>query len=133
MNIQQTSIIKRIIDDLVARYSDNIIAIYGIGSFFDDSLPPNWVKIDLDIIVIVKSLEGIPKQDWTEVRYKKKMLDGYQVWLGFNTVKAYQERDTFNKESFSNYEWSLIDIKHPENSKLVYGKDIRDQLSCTCF
>ena len=32
------------------------------------------------------------------------------------------------KQSFSNYEWSLLDLKLPENSKLLYGQDIRDQL-----
>jgi len=34
-------IVKTIISDLGSRYSDNIIAVYGIGSCFDDSLPPN--------------------------------------------------------------------------------------------
>ncbi|MFX1327831.1 MAG: hypothetical protein ACFE91_06775 [Promethearchaeota archaeon] len=128
MNIQQNPIIKRIIDDLVVRYSDNIIAIYGIGSYFDDFIPPDWKRKDLDLIVIVKSLEGIPKQKWTDIRFKKKQMNGIQIWIGFNTIKAYQNRDTFNKESFSNYEWSLIEIKHSNNSKLLYGKDIRNQL-----
>ena len=126
-------IVKSIISDLLERYSNNIIAIYGIGSYFDDSLPSTWVKNDLDIIVIVKSLEQIPRHPThkTDVRYEKKEIDGYQIWLGFNTINAYQDRYLFNKESFSNYEWSLIELKHPENSKLLYGKDIRDQLPST--
>ena len=131
MNNHQDPILKRILDDLVARYSDNIIAIYGIGSYFDDTLPLKWMKNDLDIVVIVKSIKDIPKQDWTEIRFKKKKINGNQVWLGFNTIEAYQDRYTFNKQSVSNYEWSLIEIKHPENSKLLYGKDIRDQLPNT--
>ncbi|KKK91757.1 hypothetical protein LCGC14_2709710, partial [marine sediment metagenome] len=65
------------------------------------------------------------------MRFKKKKINGNQVWLGFNTIEAYQDRYTFNKQSVSNYEWSLIEIKHPENSKLLYGKDIRDQLPNT--
>ncbi|MFX0023925.1 MAG: hypothetical protein ACFE9S_16480 [Candidatus Hermodarchaeota archaeon] len=128
MSYQQNPILTRVIDDLIGRYSDNIIAIYGIGSFFDDTLPPNWVKNDIDIIVFVKTLESIPKQDWTEVRYKKRVIDEHQVWIGFNTIQAYQDRYSFSKESYSNYEWSLIELSYPENSKLIYGKDIRDQL-----
>ncbi len=131
MNNHQDPILKRILDDLVARYSDNIITIYGIGSYFDDTLPSNWVKNDLDIVVIVKTLKNIPKQDWTEIRYKIKEINGNHAWVGFNTVEVYQDRYTFNKQSVSNYEWSLIEIKHPENSKLLYGKDIRDQIPNT--
>ncbi len=91
MNYHQDRILKRVLDDLVVRYSENIIAMYGIGSYFDDTLPPKWVKNDLDIIVIVKTVEDIPKQDWTEIRYKKKKINGHHVWLGFNTIAAYQE------------------------------------------
>lgn len=80
------------------------------------------------MVVLVKSLDKIPKQDWTEIRFEKKEIDDHQVWLGFNTINAYQNRDNFRKESFSNYEWSLIEFKQPENSKLLYGEDIRDQL-----
>ncbi len=131
MNTHQGRIIKRIVDDLVARYSDNIIVLYGIGSYFDETLPTKWIKNDIDIVVIVKTLQDIPKQDWTEIRYKKKKINKHQVWLGFNTITAFQDKSAFNKESVSNYEWSLIEIKHPENSKLLYGKDIRDQLPST--
>jgi hypothetical protein len=131
VKLHQDPILKRVIDDIVGRYSDQIIAIYGIGSYFDDSLPPNWVKNDLDIIVIVKSLDAIPKKEWTEIRFKKKKIDRHHLWLGFNTIKAYRDNHTFSKQSVSNYEWSLIDIKHPENSKLLHGPDIRDQLPST--
>ena len=54
VNYQQDPILIRIIDDLIGRYSENIIALYGIGTYFDDNLPSNWVKNDIDIIVIVK-------------------------------------------------------------------------------
>ncbi|MFX0040041.1 MAG: hypothetical protein ACFFAB_11945, partial [Candidatus Heimdallarchaeota archaeon] len=69
MNYQQDPILKRIIDDLIGRYLDNIIAIYGIGSYFDKGIPSEWLRNDIDIIVIVKSLEKIPKPDWTDVHY----------------------------------------------------------------
>ena len=131
MNYQQDRILKRIIDDLIGRYSDNIIAIYGIGSYFDKALPSEWLRNDIDIIVIVKSLEKIPKPDWTDVHYKKKQIDGKNLWIGFNTVNSYRDRYSFNKESFSNYEWSLIELKHPENSLMLYGNDIRNQISET--
>ena len=124
----ENAILEEILDDLQKRFSDNIISIFGIGSYFDDSLPKDWIKNDLDIIVIVKSLETIPKPDWTDVRYEKKKIDDHEVWLGFNTLDAYQDKQAFETQSFSNYEWSLLDLKLPENSKLLFGQDIRDQL-----
>ncbi len=121
------ALVNSIVSNLLDRYSSNIIAIYGIGSYFDDSLPPNWMKNDLDIIVIVKLLEEIPKQDWTEIRYEKK-VSGNHVWLGFNIIEALQDKDKFSKESFSNYGWNLLDMKHPENTKLLYGENIQDKI-----
>ena len=103
MNNQHNPIIKRLINDLLTQYSKNIIAIYGIGSNFDDSLPSNWVKNDFDIIIIAKLLTEIPKQDWTDVRYKKLTINGYEVWFGFNTIEAYQDRYRFNKLKVKNY------------------------------
>jgi ribosomal protein L40E len=128
---QKDRIIERVINDLLGRYSDNIIAIYGIGSYFDDALPSNWVKNDIDLVVMVKSLENTPKPEWSDIHFKKKEINGNQVWIGFNTVNGYQDRYSFSKESFSNYEWSLIELKHPENSKMLYGKDVRDQIPGT--
>jgi len=133
VNYQQDPILIRIIDDLIGRYSENIIALYGIGTYFDDNLPSNWVKNDIDIIVIVKSLEKIPKPEWTDIAFKKKEINGYQVWIGFNTINGYQDRYSFSKESYSNYEWSLIELKHPENSNLLYKTDVRDQLPRTDY
>jgi len=121
-------ILEKIIDNLKERFTGNIISIYGIGSYFDDSLPSDWIKKDLDLIVIVRSLKSIPKPDWTEVRYEKKKFDDYEVWLAFNTIDAYQDKEKFEKQSFSNYEWSLLDLKIPDNSILLYGEDIRVQL-----
>lgn len=80
-------IVNSIVSNLMYRYPEIIIAIYRIGSYFDGSVPPNWVKNNLDIIVIVKSLEKIPKQDWTEIRFEKKKVSGNHVWLGFNTIE----------------------------------------------
>ena len=125
---EKNSLVFSIVSDLLNRFPGIIISVYGIGSYFEASLPPNWVKNDLDIIVFVKSLEEIPKQDWTEIRYEKKEVNGTQLWLGFNTLEAYRDKNKFSKESFSNYEWNLIDMKHPENSKLLYGENIQAQL-----
>ena len=49
--------------NLVEKFSENIISIYGIGSFFDRKLPDNWIKNDIDMICIciVKNIEKIPK------------------------------------------------------------------------
>ena len=128
IKVNDNLILKKILDDLEDRFSDNIISVYGIGSYFDDSLPSDWIKKDLDIIVIVQSLEAIPKPDWTEIRYERKKVEDYEVWIAFNTLEAYQNKKTFENQSFSNYEWSLLDLKLPENSIHLYGLDIRGKL-----
>jgi len=57
-------LIEEILNDLESRFSDNIVRVFGLGSYFDQNLPPNWIKNDVDLVVIVNSLEGIPKQDF---------------------------------------------------------------------
>ena len=121
-------LIKEVLDDLKSRFSGNIVSVFGIGSYFDQKLPPNWIKNDVDLIVIVDSLETIPKQDWTNVRYEKKRIEGKEIWIGFNSLKGIKDQEQFQKESFANYEWSLIDIKLPENSALLFGRNVRNEL-----
>lgn len=121
-------ILELIINDLKKDQGNNILSIFGIGSYFDSNLPSDWIQNDIDIIVIVNSLNIIPKQDWTEVRFEKRKIEEIDVWIGFNTIEGLQDKNRFQIESFANYEWSLIDLKSPKNSKLLYGKNIRDQL-----
>ena len=128
MNIQKQPLLKRILDDLKARFSDKIIAIYGIGSYFEDSLPPNWMKNDIDTVIFVESIKNIPNEEWKE-RFKPKKFNGYDVWFLFNTIEGFQDKKKFKKISeAANYEWSLIELKLPENSKFLYGVDIRNKL-----
>lgn len=122
------SLSDEIVSDVINAYSDEIISIYGIGSYFDDTLPSDWIKNDLDLVVIVNSLDNIIKPDWTEVRYEKKQIRDHEVWLGFNTLEGFQNKELFEKQSFSNYKWSLLDLKYTKNSKLLYGQDVREQL-----
>lgn len=119
--------LPKIIEELKKTHSDNLIAIYGIGSFFDKSLPESWKKNDVDIIIIVKSIDKIPKTIWDKRFYSKK-VDEYDVFYGYNTIEMYQNKDKFRKTSGANYEWALIEIKNPNNSELLHGKDIRNQL-----
>ena len=121
-------LIKNVLTDLTSRFSKHIVSVFGIGSYFNDDLPSNWIKNDVDLVVIVDSLEIVPKQEWTNVRYEKKRIDGKEIWMGFNTLEGFKNRDQFRKESFANYEWSLLDLKLPENSILLYGRNLRDQL-----
>ena len=125
---RQDPLIKEVLTDLKSRFSTHIVSVFGIGSYFDENLPPNWIKNDVDLVVIVDSLEIIPKQDWTEVRYEKKLIGDKEIWMGFNTLEGLKNRKPFRKESFANYEWSLLDLKLPENSVLLYGRNIRNQL-----
>ena len=124
----QDPLIKNILTDLKSRFSKHVVSVFGIGSYFDDNLPDNWIKNDVDLIVIVDSLKTIPKQDWTEVRYEKKQIGDKEIWIGFNTLEGLQNREQNKKESFANYEWSLLDLKLPENSVLLYGRNVRNQL-----
>lgn len=121
-------VIATIISDIIARYSP--IAIYGIGSYFDESLPPDWIKNDLDIIIVVNSVEDIPKEDWDN-RFKTIEIEGYKIFKGYNTIESYNNKDIFNEISGANYEWALMEIKNPKNSKLLYGEDIRSQIPDT--
>jgi hypothetical protein len=125
---KEDPVVKIVLEDLLARYRENIIAIYGIGSFFDEEIPGSWEKKDIDIIVIVKSLDPFPKADWTEVKFLRRKIEGMDVWVGFNTLEGYNSEKIFKLQSFSNYTWSILDIKFPKNSVLLHGQDIRDQL-----
>lgn len=125
---QDDYIVKALIDGIIKTQKENVISIYGVGSYFDESLPSTWEKGDIDLIVFVKDLEKIPQRDFTQVRYEKKELDGVQVWVGYNTTEGFQDKKTFKTQSFSNLEWSLIELKHPENSVLLYGNDVREEL-----
>jgi hypothetical protein len=107
-------LINSVIVDLKKRLKANLIAVYGIGSYFDDSLPENFISNDIDLIAIVK--------------FNTREIEKREIFVGYNTIESYNNKELFEKNSGSNYEWSLLCIKHPENSKLLYGPDIRDQI-----
>ncbi|GAG79623.1 unnamed protein product, partial [marine sediment metagenome] len=93
-----------------------------------DTLPPNWMKNDIDIVIFVESITDIPKEDWKQ-RFKPKKFNGYDVWFLYNTIEGFQDKKKFEEISErANYEWSLIELKLPENSKFLYGLDIRNKL-----
>lgn len=122
------SSITSILNDLRIRFGEEIIAIYGVGSYFDKSLPSDWFKNDMDLIVVMDSLEATPKKEWTPVRFERKTYQGAKVWIGYNTLRGLLNKDLFKRESFANYEWSILDLKYSENSLFLYGDDIRDRL-----
>ncbi|MHA1914542.1 MAG: hypothetical protein ACW97V_09290 [Promethearchaeota archaeon] len=125
--IDKRALLQPIIQELKSRHSENLLAIYGIGSFFDENLPTLWIKTDIDLILIVKSIEDIPKEDW-EKRFYPRSIEGYEVFLGYNTLDMYQNKKNFREFSVANYEWALIELAEPENSVLLHGQDIRDRL-----
>jgi hypothetical protein len=126
--VDEVHLVKQFIGKMKARHNDNLIAIYGIGSFFDKNLPASWIKNDIDLILVVKSIRNIPKEIWDK-RFYPEDVEGYEVFSGYNTIEMYQNKKRFEEFSGANYEWAILEIKQPENSKLLYGKDIRDQLS----
>ncbi|KKK98432.1 hypothetical protein LCGC14_2642820, partial [marine sediment metagenome] len=121
--------IQKVITRIKKFHKSNLIALYGIGSYFNDDLPPSWDKNDVDLILILKSTDDIPKKSW-ERRFKSRKIDNYEVFLGYNTIEMYQNKEAF-KKTFANYKWALIDIKYEENSTLLFGEDIRDKLPDT--
>jgi hypothetical protein len=125
---EQDPLIEEIIEDLKSRFSGHIISAFGIGSYFDEKLPPNWIKNDVDLVVIVDSLESFPKQDWTEKRYEKKQVGGKEIWIGFNSLEGVKNPQLFRQESFANFEWNLLDLRLPSNSALLYGRNVRNEL-----
>lgn len=126
------SLVAKVIEDVKSRFTDNIVAIYGIGSYFDDSLLSTWITNDIDLIIIVKDINQIPKKEW-DMRYLTKKIEGKDVFFGFYTIESFQDTQIFYKNSNANYEWSLLELKHPENSKLLYGDDIRNDIPETNF
>ncbi len=122
------NITSNIIKYLQTNLKGNLISIFGIGSYFDKNLPPRWRNTDIDVIVIVSTLDKITKLDWTDVRYEVRKFDNHSVWIGYNTIQGLKTKKLFVQESFANYEWSLMDLKFKENSHLLYGKDIREQI-----
>lgn len=132
MALSDIPIINKILTDLVATYSGELISVYGIGSFFDDQLPSDWIKNDIDFVVVVKSLDNpnIPRHDFTGARFNKYPIKGHEVSLGFNLFDSLQNKERFllSKESYANYEWAILDLKIPSNSVHLLGKDIRSFL-----
>jgi len=122
------NITSSIIKYLQTNLKGDIISIFGIGSYFDKNLPSDWRNTDIDVIVIVSTLDKITKLDWTDVRYEVRKFDNHNVWIGYNTIQGLKTEKLFVQESFANYEWSLMDLKFKENSELLYGKDIREQI-----
>ncbi|MHA2039263.1 MAG: hypothetical protein ACW98X_22785 [Promethearchaeota archaeon] len=125
--VDEDLLVKQFVGKMKERHKENLIAIYGIGSFFDENLPVTWVKNDIDLILVIKSIKNIPKGVWDK-RFYPEVIEEYSVFSGFNTLEMYQNKEKFIEFSGANYEWAILEIKSPDNSKLLYGKDIRDQL-----
>ena len=126
---QKCRIIYSIAKDLIENFSDNVISIYGIGSFFDRKLPDDWIKNDIDMICVVKNIEKIPKlQDWTEVRRIDYKKNHYTANVFLNSLEGLKHKETYEKESWANFKWALLDFKIPQNSIVLYGKQLIDEL-----
>ncbi|MFX0072523.1 MAG: hypothetical protein ACFFAO_15670 [Candidatus Hermodarchaeota archaeon] len=118
-----------IVQDLVEKFGQNIITIYGIGSFFDKKLPENWIKHDIDVICVVEDLEKIPKfQDWTDVKRLDYEKDQITANVFFNSLEGLKHQKNFEKESWANYKWALLGFKVPHNSVILYGRPLYNEL-----
>ena len=48
--------ISDLVSDLGTECEDEILAIYGIGSYFDKLLPDDWLCEDIDVITIQRQM-----------------------------------------------------------------------------
>lgn len=127
MTLSDIPVLNEILTELITTYSGEIVSVYGIGSFFDDQLPSDWIKNDIDFVAVVKTLDNpeIPKHDFTDARFKNYTLGECDISLGFNSLAGLQNKELFQKESYANYEWAILDLKLPANSVHLLGKDVR--------
>jgi hypothetical protein len=125
---EKANLIHKVISDILTSFQDSILTIFGIGSYFDELLPKEWEKNDLDLVVVVKNYENTPKPKWGKIRFTQNQIDGIKVWSFFYTLETLQSKESYEPQSLANYEWSIIELNYPENSKIVYGKNIRSHL-----
>ncbi len=80
------------------------------------------------MICIVKSVDKITKnQDWTDVRRLDYKKGHYTVNVFFNSLEGLKQKEAYEKESWANYKWALLDFKMPQNSVILYGKLLFDE------
>lgn len=113
---------------LLEEYKENFISLYGIGSYFDDNKPDEWISNDIDFIAVVENFDNIREDKNTSSRHKRMFIEEKEVFIAFHTIETLTSKEFFNSVSFANFEWALHEIKLPENSKLLYGQDIRDKI-----
>ena len=76
MSTHQDPLIQKILHLIETRFAGNLNSVYGIGSYFEDTLPPNWMKNDIDMVIFVESIARIPKEEWKQ-RFKPKKFNYY--------------------------------------------------------
>ena len=113
---------------LLDEHKENFISLYGIGSYFDDNKPDDWISNDIDFIAVVENFDNIPKDKYTSSRHKKMFIEEKEVFIAFHTVETLISKELFKSVSFANFEWALHELKLPENSKLLYGQNVRDKI-----
>ncbi len=74
-------------------------------------------------------MEKIPKtQNWTGVRRLDYKDGKFKANVFFNSLEGLQHKEIYEKESWANYKWGLLDFKIPQNSVVLYGKPLFDEL-----
>jgi len=46
----------------------------------------------------------------------------------FNSLEGLKHKQVYEKESWANYKWALLDFKVPQNSVILYGRPLFDEL-----
>ena len=121
------TLIDNIYRFLSGKYGTDLVAVYGIGSrFFSDQSKIS----DIDIVVILNDTSKCPKKDYTTSLFEDfTFIDEdkkVKVTFLYGTLSDYFSKVRFQIVSFADWSWSVRSLKF--GSKLLWGKDIRDNL-----
>lgn len=114
---------ENIINYLQNKYGEDIVAIYGIGSFFLDT---EKTKSDADVIVILKDTSKCPRKDYTTALFEERKEGDISFTFLYGTLEDYMDRNAFLKVSFADWSWAVRSLKF--GSKFIFGNDIRKKL-----
>jgi len=118
---------KTIIMLLYKKFKTKIVGIFGIGSFFSQSMGE---ISDCDVIVILTDTNDCKKRDWTTRLFEDITIEenGFllDITLLYGTLEDYSDKNKFSKVSFADFSWAIRSLKF--GSILLYGNDIRELL-----
>ncbi|MBD3212217.1 MAG: hypothetical protein GF311_06375, partial [Candidatus Lokiarchaeota archaeon] len=65
--------------------------------------------------MVVKNYGNTPEPKWGKIRFEQYEVGDLKVWMFFYTLETLQSKELYKTQSLANYEWSIIELKYPEN------------------